>query len=265
MFRSCQTKNAMKKFGLIGDPITHSQSPSLFREAFPEGDCTYDLIETPHFEEAFQIFKEKYDGINVTSPFKEEAYKAAESASPFCKMTGASNLLLNNSGLISAYNTDVVGVMHSIWNGVRIGNQKGIWTTGTNCKGVVIGTGGAGAAATLALLNMGIDTYITNRNRTRSIELIERLSQYRSKLPINIPFSEIQKISAKCEIVIYTIPTAIEELKTFDFSNKIILEANYITPSIGNNMIKKATLYISGKEWLKYQAIASWKLFGLIR
>ena len=42
------------KYGLIGFPISHSSSPSLFRAAYPDRpDLTYDLIEEEDFERAY--------------------------------------------------------------------------------------------------------------------------------------------------------------------------------------------------------------------
>ena len=50
------------KFGLIGHPIEHSLSPTLFKAAY-DGKYQYDLIQTSDFEEAYRRFLEEYDGI----------------------------------------------------------------------------------------------------------------------------------------------------------------------------------------------------------
>ena len=63
----------MKKFGLIGHPIAHSLSPALFKAGY-DGRYTYDLIEEESFEAAYSRFINEYDGINVTAPFKEQAF-----------------------------------------------------------------------------------------------------------------------------------------------------------------------------------------------
>ena len=63
----------MKKFGLIGHPIAHSQSPALFKAGYG-GKYAYDLIEGEDFEASYQNFLDSYDGINVTAPFKEKAF-----------------------------------------------------------------------------------------------------------------------------------------------------------------------------------------------
>ena len=45
----------MKKFGLIGHPITHSQSPALFKAGYG-GKYAYDLIEGEVFEASSHKF-----------------------------------------------------------------------------------------------------------------------------------------------------------------------------------------------------------------
>ena len=49
----------MKKFGLIGYPISHSLSPALFKAAY-NGKYIYDLIEIEDFETAYQKFLDEY-------------------------------------------------------------------------------------------------------------------------------------------------------------------------------------------------------------
>ena len=97
------------KFGLIGHPIAHSLSPALFKAGY-DGRYPYDLIETPDFEEAYQIFLNEYDGINVTAPFKELAVQKADILSEECRIIGATNLLVKTTEGIKAYNSDYLGV-----------------------------------------------------------------------------------------------------------------------------------------------------------
>ena len=80
------------KYGLIGHPIEHSLSPALFKAGY-DGKYPYDLIEEQDFEKAYQRFLAEYDGINVTSPFKETALLKADIVSDECRMIGATNLL----------------------------------------------------------------------------------------------------------------------------------------------------------------------------
>ena len=71
------------RIGLIGYPIGHSQSPALFREYFADRQdilqhWSYDLIERESFPDAYAAFLRDYVAVNVTTPFKEEAFRAAD-------------------------------------------------------------------------------------------------------------------------------------------------------------------------------------------
>ena len=102
------------KFGLIGHPIAHSLSPALFRAGY-DGRYRYDLIETPDFEQAYERFIQEYDGVNVTAPFKELAFRKADILSEECRRIGAANLLIKTPEGVKAYNSDYLGVRLWLW------------------------------------------------------------------------------------------------------------------------------------------------------
>ena len=99
----------MKRFGLIGHPIAHSLSPALFKAGY-DSRYPYELIETSDFEDAYGRFLQEYDGINVTAPFKELAFRKADILSEECQRIGATNLLIKTPEGIKAYNSDYLGV-----------------------------------------------------------------------------------------------------------------------------------------------------------
>ena len=134
----------MDRFGLIGHPIAHSLSPALFRAAYG-GKYVYDLIETPDFEEAWARFLAEYKAINVTAPFKGNAFERADWKSPECARSGATNLVVKTPEGLKAYNSDYLGVRALLEPLAR----------GT---AAVIGFGGAGKAALAAAEDLGFDT-----------------------------------------------------------------------------------------------------------
>ena len=99
----------MDKFGLIGHPIAHSFSPALFTAAYG-GKYPYELIETPDFEEAWARFLDGYKAINVTAPFKGNAYDRVDWRSPECERAGATNLVVKTPEGTKAYKSDYRGV-----------------------------------------------------------------------------------------------------------------------------------------------------------
>ena len=87
------------RIGLIGNPIGHSQSPALFREYFADRPdilqhWSYDLIERDSFPDAYAAFLRDYVAVNVTTPFKEEAFRAADTWDYSALRCQASNLMV---------------------------------------------------------------------------------------------------------------------------------------------------------------------------
>ena len=260
----------MKKFGLIGHPIAHSLSPSLFNAAY-DGKYAYDLIEGEDFESSYQRFIEEYDAINVTAPFKELAFAKADILSEECQSTGATNLLVKTKEGIKAYNSDFLGVRKCLSElaGSLKGTPPTSWDPPPAARGVarlsssqpapkgikilIVGMGGAGKAAAAAAESLGMEVVRMNRTvrdcRTHSLD-------------------EFKKCFRESDIMIYNIPEAIPELKELtdsDFqtdSPKYILEANYKNPSM-DEILKQfgsKAIYTGGKTWLLYQAVTGYEI-----
>ena len=260
----------MKKFGLIGHPIAHSLSPSLFNAAY-DGKYAYDLIEGEDFESSYQRFIEEYDAINVTAPFKELAFAKADILSEECQSTGATNLLVKTSEGVKAYNSDFLGVR--MWLSELAGSLKGVlppWPQGEgptkwegflsssqpDPKGIkilIVGMGGAGKAAAAAAESLGME--VVRMNRTVRDCMTHSLDEFK-------------KCFRESDIMIYNIPEAIPELKELtdsDFQTdcpKYILEANYKNPSM-DEILKQfgsKAIYTGGKTWLLYQAVTGYEI-----
>lgn len=221
----------MPKFGLIGYPIGHSQSPSLFKE-WCGGKWPYDLIETEDFDKAWDIFLREYDAVNITAPFKEKALLRCDSASRECRKLGAANIAVKTPEGVVAYNSDYLAVKEII-------KERGL--TGV---ALIVGYGGAGKAAALAARDAGLDVVVCNRTVSKG-EGIRPLGE----IPVLVPVADI---------VIYTLPLMIPEMEGLEMN--CVLEANYRNPSLSKLKIND---YIAGLEWLKKQAVAGYPLLTL--
>lgn len=234
----------MRKFGLIGHPIGHSLSPALFKAGYG-GKYTYDLIETPDFEEAYARFLADYDGINVTAPFKELALQKADIISEECQKIGATNLMVKTPEGIKAYNSDFRGLCNLL--------------SGKDLKKVlIVGWGGASKAAKAAAESLGLNVTVINR------------TQYNAEIK---PLSNFRKEFLKADIIIYNLPVRINEIEELTRDHlsccgrKVILEANYRNPSFDNILIDRwkninpGITYLDGKEWLLAQAVTGYELF----
>lgn len=240
----------MKKFGLIGDPISHSLSPALFRAGYG-GRYRYDLIEGSGFEDSFRKFLDGYDGINVTAPYKGLALAKADHAGPECMKTGAANIIVKEEGLLKASNSDYSAVKAILEDVIR---RKGSRTA------LIAGCGGAGKAAAVAAADAGLKTTIVNRTAAKAGEFARSLPEYGFCTAGENDFVET---FAANDIVVYTLPAATAQMKYLEdihfMPGKTILEANYRFP-----VFKRLHFdfeYIPGEQWLLYQAYLGYEIF----
>ena len=242
----------MKRFGLIGHPVAGSFSPKLFEAAYG-GRYPYDLIEGADFGASWQRFLDEYDGINITAPFKEFAFRAVDALSDDARLCGAVNLAVKTPAGIVGYNTDVAGVVLAVREalaGLASPDPQPVipGSTGTLLKeALVVGCGGAGRAAAVAALRLGCRVTLANRTPSRAAALADELGCDW------IPAEGIAALSP--DLVIYTVPGPMDGFP--EFPEAIILEANYRTPCLEG----RGKAYISGRRWLLFQAVAGYEIF----
>ena len=272
----------MKKFGLIGDPVGASLSPALFRAGYG-GRYAYDLIEGSDFEASYRRFAEGYDGINVTAPFKLQAFARADKRSDICTRTGAANLLLKTENGIYADNTDYSGIVLSVLEAVLCEDGAELLERcgtdfspaageirrkyGYRPAALIAGCGGAGRAAALAAAVLGYETVLLNRTAAKAEKIAADMPEYGFRTDTTEKFPAYFR---ECDLLIYTVPEKIREIdeitaSSFPKPGKVILEANYKNPSFGRETVRLAEslggTYVSGKRWLLFQALAGFRIF----
>ena len=275
-----------RRLGLIGCPIGHSLSPALFREHFASRPdilehWSYDLIERSTFDEAWNTFLQGYEAVNVTAPFKENAFRAADSHDYSALRSRAANLLVKtqNEG-VKAYNTDfeaVVEILRQELQRTATANTAAetVEKAGRH-KVLVIGCGGAGKAATAAALEAGMQVSLCNRTASRAQEFADYLHRYDphghgsvtciTETDLRSTLSADTWLTAhikEADIIIYTLPGPSDILthllsSTPDiFSDRTLLEANYKSPVLTSVPCLR---YISGLTWLRLQALATYRI-----
>lgn len=282
----------MDRFGLIGDPIATSLSPRLFTAGFG-GKYPYDLIEGSIFEESWRRFLDGYKAINVTAPYKEFAFAQAVTlakngygtvSGPALKI-GATNLVVKAADGIHAHNSDFTGIILSVAEAIfpgLVGQCYGMFGEtayvkihqyvrqnieehyGQKPQALILGTGGAGKAAAVAAAEMGFSTILMNRTEGKAQQFALSLPEYGF---IVDPISDFKGAFRECDLVIYTLPMAIDGIGQLDDDDyrgsgsrrKILLEANYKTPAFSP---REDCLYVSGRTWLLYQALTGYGLMS---
>ena len=129
------------RFAVIGNPISHSKSPEihrLFAEQTGE-NISYEkiLIEPGNFnKDVTHFFESGGMGLNVTVPFKVDAYKFVTEHTDFAKHAGAVNTIVRqqNNHFLGA-NTDGIGLLRDLKKTLRLQIS--------NKKVLIIGAGGA--------------------------------------------------------------------------------------------------------------------------
>jgi shikimate dehydrogenase len=137
------------RYAVIGNPIGHSKSP-LIHSTFAKQtgqDITYEAMEAQigTFNGAVDAFRANGgQGINITAPFKLDAYAYATDQTERARLAGASNCLKFDGDRVTAENFDGVGLVNDI---VR---NLGVPFAGKRV--LVLGAGGAVRGALLPFL-----------------------------------------------------------------------------------------------------------------
>lgn len=243
----------MARCALIGNPISHSKSPALFKAAYGEGAHTYTLIEAPTSQEAMQRFMEEgFTGTNITSPFKDEVMEYVSVPDRISSILGSANTIISKGGILHSYNTDYWGVRNTLSDAANAAADELRSKLQQGEKALVIGAGGAGKAAALAAKDLGMDVFFANRSSYAAAPFAAKIgAEY-------IPLEQIPLVSGTCGTIIYTLSMEIPQLKDVSLSNKVVFEANYAHPNLAG---KDAGLYIDGRYWLYNQAIPAFRIF----
>lgn len=141
----------MRRFGLIGYPLSHSFSQKFFTDKFREegiADCIYENFPLENIDALRPVLDHQAGlaGLNVTIPYKEKVIPYLHHQNDVVKEIGACNCIKIVNGELYGYNTDVLGFEQSL---------RPLLETHHN-KALVLGTGGAAKAIHFVLNKLGI-------------------------------------------------------------------------------------------------------------
>jgi shikimate dehydrogenase len=148
------------RYALIGNPVAHSKSP-LIHAAFARAtsqDLHYDLIEAPldGFAATVEGFRAAGGrGLNVTLPFKQEAFRLCSRLSERARIAQAVNTLVMETGF--GDNTDGIGLVRDLSQNLNHEFRVVL----------LLGAGGAAQGVVGALLEAGAKRIVI-ANRTGS-------------------------------------------------------------------------------------------------
>lgn len=160
---------SVDRYAVIGHPIEHSRSPAIhrmFAEQTGEPIDYRKLLAPPDgFEQAIrQWFAQGGRGLNVTLPFKLEAFALADRSSARARAAGAANLLAWGPDGLLADNTDGAGLVRDIEHRLKL-PIKG-------ASVLLLGAGGAARGVIKPIIDSGAARlHIANRSPGRAEEL----------------------------------------------------------------------------------------------
>jgi shikimate dehydrogenase len=147
----------MRRYGLIGYPLTHSFSQRYFTEKFErEGisDCTYSNFSLREIGELSAVLGDGLlCGLNVTIPYKQQVIPFLDAFSPVVEEIGACSCIGVADGLLTGHNTDVVGFERSLVPKLGAHHRQAL----------VLGTGGASKAVEYVLRKLGVSYRLVSR------------------------------------------------------------------------------------------------------
>jgi len=160
----------MDHYAVMGNPVAHSKSPrihALFAEQTHQ-QLRYEaiLVEKDGFNNAVAEFLQRGGkGLNITVPFKQDAWALAHTRSERAERAGAVNtLILDQDGRHLGDNTDGTGLVRDLLqnHGVTLKNKRLL----------LVGAGGAARGVIEPLLgeNPGL-LVIANRTKEKAVEL----------------------------------------------------------------------------------------------
>lgn len=164
------TVQPLDHYGVMGNPIEHSQSPRIHRlfAAQTQHALEYDAIEVApgQFAAAVDNFRRSGGrGLNITLPFKRDAWVYADILNPRAERAGAANtLIFNENGATVADNTDGTGLVRDLLD------NQGLTLAGKRI--LLLGAGGAARGVVGPLLgSKPTKLIIANRTPAKAVEL----------------------------------------------------------------------------------------------
>ena len=145
----------MKKYYLLGEKLSHSYS-AVIHSFF---GLDYSLRELPPEKLSEFVKSRKFDGLNVTMPYKKSVVPFLDEVDGIAEKTGAVNTVLNKNGKLIGYNTDYYGMKYAL-------EAAKIALKGKNV--LILGSGGAGIVAEKLAIDEG----------AASVEIVSRKGKF---------------------------------------------------------------------------------------
>ncbi len=256
---------APKIFGILGSNISYSLSPQIFRILFDKYDLPHGYFIFDHAEKDLPSFVGSVltlgiSAFNVTVPHKCDIMQYLDNLHRTAKDCRSVNLVVNRSGRLTGYNTDIFGI-RKVFADAGVNNFS-------NLRTLIIGAGGT-ARTVLRFFQSkrAKDIFVINRGRKRLHDMLSefalpthgrRIAAYQ-KTRSNANLKDLE-----WDIVFNATPVATSKLlpKTAMQRKPLIFEAAY-----GNRIatVTNSRDVIGGIDMLLYQALRGFEIMTRCR
>ena len=184
-----------KHFAVIGNPIHHSLSPQIHSVFAKEAGLhiDYEAVISPLDEFKNTIHKlilQKLSGVNVTLPFKKEAYELASQHSNHARIAEAVNTLEFKDDQIIGHNTDGIGLVRDLEQNLNVDLKSK--------KILLIGAGGAAEGVIFSMLEKNpSELTLTNRTIKKSYVIQDKMDVHAKSFDVNLNVIEIAKLPSQ--------------------------------------------------------------------
>lgn len=250
-------KLAAKKYGLLGEKLSHSLSPEIHEHFFElvnlKASYVLNQIHKNRINSVVEAAKSMdMDGLNVTIPYKENVIPQLDKISEEAHKIGAVNTIKIVGDRAFGYNTDYFGIGEMLEFGNVVVKANDFY---------VLGAGGSAKSVVCYLLDHGATKVVlVTRNKTKAAENFKNI-----KIIDYAEFEELEK--AYC--VINTTPVGMypnceaspiseDKIKCFSAAVDLIynpLETNFLKLAKTNGLIAVNGLYMLVAQAIKAQEI----------
>lgn len=245
----------IKKYGLIGHPLSHSFSEKYFKEKFEKeniSNCSYQLFDINNINLVSELIEttENLKGLNVTIPYKEKILPFLTDIDAIAKDIGAINTIKisDDKNILKGYNTDYYGFKKSLKPFLDINHERAL----------IFGTGGASKTVKYVLNELNIDCLVVSRTPKNDAE---------------ISYADVNEYVIKHhQIIINTTPIGmfpdVNSFPEFNYDNITSKHLLYdlIYNPLETEFLKKGkqqgSITLNGLQMLKLQAEKSWEIWN---
>jgi 3-dehydroquinate dehydratase/shikimate dehydrogenase len=177
VYRIEQVDVATRVYGVAGDPVAHSLSPTIMNTALRRENvnAVYLALHAKTLKDLLACVREiPIHGLSITMPYKEAILEHLDNTDSHTSKIGACNTVVRaQDGKLYGFNTDTAGVVRPLEQRLVL----------EGARVLVLGAGGAARAAVFGLKERGSEVFILNRSAAPAQKLARQAKARTIKRP----------------------------------------------------------------------------------